>query len=486
MATKGVEEPVSLVIYRLKLLLIYITYLVFIGVPLWFYTTSIYQSDLPIQEIRELQENSRLSYDIPIHVKLQKPLRHLIGQTQGLIDEELGRLGVDVAQYHISLVPESPNAHIDDSDYELILDSTATDESFYIDPFGRSATLFLSDLVVANGKVADFIMRVVVYDLFYEEIESYSRLKSSQLALPYSDEYNLVISLVVEDGSKRDWAVSSAVDGYLINFVDTLKSFTNFTINTQIQYFCESDLQLDSSLELSGDKRVLSTKDLSTFVDFDGWGLNDLISLKPSINFVIYIPKSELVIENSKTNSFIIPQWGAVKILNTNSQLITKEELLPVFEILSSQLLTLLNFPNKPKSLQIRLDMIKRMTTLHNFKKTFENLNSLIKLIEQLLDIPIPEATLGLVKEAMESIEKLTQLQSVDEQILISNRAVKSSNDAFFQRDMIQQNYFPQSHKFTIYLPIVGPFFLLLITSSKKCWTEYKKLKLVASGDVKR
>lgn len=300
------------------------------------------------------------------------------------------------------------------------------------------------------------------------------RNKHHEVAVPHSSTYNIVFNLFVENGVSVDWEIEQAVAAIQPIF-DILKHYANFKVSSQIQF--HTKLHTSPVFDNKTNLYVVPSKDLSTFINYGEWNLitHDIYS---TINFIVFFPASNLkghplLLEHSNTNSFIVPQWGGLYIFNTPKPIIEgftytlrQEQWTPIFETFASQLLELIGVPKEPKSLLMRIDSFHRIMVVKNLKHSLENLASLITLSDSLREISIPEATRSYMESSLLLYEKaLEGLRAGDFDIAVeySSQGLTDSDKAFFEKEMVQQAYFPSEHKLAVFLPLLGPLSAIVL-----------------------
>lgn len=471
-----------------------------LGVPLWYMTTSVYRADLPEAEIDNLNRNivSRVHYEVPIYVlNVPTPLDGLIDEAQSLIDNKVASYASPVEAKFKLIKADSSEVAPDSYKIELVSHEPDDDraEALYISmQSDRLIKIYLSPDVIAEGQVSDFIMRVVTQDLFGSELKMLQRIGQDHqgdynlVRLPYSPHYKVSISFLQESDNPIDWKVEQVTKQFE-RYLSVLKEFANFTVETQVSLY--ESLPETAQLEVDGDQYTL--KDTSTFMDYSEWGLDQDVEAVPSINLVVYVPDSEkhITIPNSKTNSFIVPQWGGVVIHNNEKKFrlfkesktatMGQDQLQPIFDIFASQLFQLLGAPSHPKSPYIRADILTRWQSVENLLKSVDNLVSLQKLTGGLNTIPIPEITLQEAEETMRLVDQSVSIIDDDTTNnwwvpvnVLSSKALQLSDKAFFQKDMVQQVYFPDEHKMAVYMPLLGPFATIVVLALIRLARERK------------
>lgn len=306
----------------------------------------------------------------------------------------------------------------------------------------------------------------------------------------YSPTYHLTFSLFTATGLPSSWDVEHAISEYLQPLLGALGGISTFTVDSQIQFYAS----LSSSVVPTwvpgpeGDEGngqwVLKKEDLSSFINSAEWPLVSITSY-PTINFIIYIPSKEqspLVISDSATNAFLLPQWGGVMVLNpnrgySNDELIShlsKEALKPALDLFATQLLALLGAPTHPSSLPIRLDSLTRQRSAELLVSASSTLGSLYRLTLALPSISIPSSVSASVASTLSSLKnscrelKNGRFGGEGGALEEGKNAALQAEKAFFEKSMVGQVYFPEEHKVAVYLPLMGPIGVPLILGAGK------------------
>jgi phosphatidylinositol glycan class S len=230
----------------------------------------------------------------------------------------------------------------------------------------------------------------------------------------------------------------------------------------------------------------------------------------PSLNFLTYVPKPEespLVIKDgptssaSKSNSFLIPRWGGITILNRENnaaasstpQFITLDELQPLMKVVLIQLRDLLGFPDLsagkasfPVHFETtlngvpttwELDHLLRKRTTENLVDSLSTLTSLARLVADTPNMVVLDHIQKDVVDALNDIEhscqKLSEQKYV-EALAASRDGLVRAETAFFDPTMVSMLYFPDEHKYAIYMPLFVPISVPLVMAVLR---EIKKLK---------
>lgn len=470
------EEPPRSTRTRSLIVLAVSLFVLVFGVPLFLYTTSIHKADLPIpvvqQKLNEFENNVR--FEVPVYFDNVPP--EIVNKAQDLVDQilaeryQIGRL------WSLSLKTKEHMGHAPKSLVVSLVNIT-DHQSEFEGPFSHSIGNSSRNLTI-HSKVADskylehYISQILLDQVFHEELSIFSALhagdRNSDSVFPYSSSYNVIFNLFVEDGRPVTWDIEDALESMRPIFA-VFENYCSFEVSSQIQYYSKLHDEPDFNESLSAN--IISKSALSTFVNYGEWNLNTHGN-SPSINFLVYFSKGNynnmpLLVEDSKTNSFLIPQWGGVSIYNPALPILKgsnlrmdKQVLLPILDIFASQLFELLGVPKSPKSTALRLDSFERIATFKNLKISLNNLSALMKLAGSFSGISIPEATRVNVEESLSFYDfAVEDIKNQDFASSVSHAAksVKNSDKAFFEKEMVQQAYFPNEHKLAVFLPLLGP-----------------------------
>ncbi|KAK6462906.1 glycosyl phosphatidyl inositol 17 [Scheffersomyces coipomensis] len=472
-----------------------------LGYPLFLFTTTVFRADLPIEEIQELSNSWQhdIHFKIPIYLEVPTTLVDLVSTSQESFDKKLEQVYPSISKFWS--VEFHTNVENISSATDLVVkieqqtNDAVTVESYHVSPFDKEVILYITDKTIENRGLEDFLVTILINEVFREEIYQFLSVTSENTGeegevsaiMPYSPKFNIVFSLFVENGVEIDWEIEKSLELFK-PLLSKLNHFANFSLASQVQYY--SKLSKDVKFNEEEKTYVLSQSDLTTFINFGDWNLFTH-DINPTINFIIFFPASNYenkrwTIEGSKKNSFLVPQWGGVHIFNkdlplidTSKVSITENELTPVLEIFSSQLFQLLGFVKSPKSPSIRIDTLSRVTTFKNLKQTFESLNSLIKVTNSLTEISIPNLTKEYVIKSLEfaneTLSVLNNNQDYLKSVTLSSLSLKNSDSAFFEKEMLQQAYFPSEHKYAVFLPLLGPVGSIIFIGVLKMISDIKK-----------
>jgi phosphatidylinositol glycan class S len=303
--------------------------------------------------------------------------------------------------------------------------------------------------------------------------------RQSTRALKYAPTYHLTFSLFSPTYTPSTWDIEAALRKYLNPLLESFSAISNFTVDTQVQLYATfspsiSQPEFDDNLKAW----TLRKEDLSGFVNAAEWPLSPSIGEGPTINFVLYVPdqnQSPLIIKENTGNSWLVPQWGGVHILNFDAETVPKsltmDALAPAMHTFSNQLISLFGLPQAPASLPLRISTLQRIRAASLIISTSSTLGALAQVYQKLPSIPVPDnvaqsvtLTITHLQQACDSLRQ-GRFQAALEKARV---AQVEAEKAFFERSMVGQVYFPDEHKVAVYLPLLGPVAVPLIMAALK------------------
>ncbi|EXJ81459.1 hypothetical protein A1O3_07751 [Capronia epimyces CBS 606.96] len=398
-------EAVSL---RTKIVLSFWAVILFLGLPTWWQTTSIYRADLPLQDMLNWADGFNTPTAIPLHIWISSPhiscsdAERIVRDTQQALD--------DLNEYptlhqRLHLVNSRPSGQADKKEKGPLRTSCGEDTSspslgdpalkVHLEP-ANEGFAFELDPVIAEAVVrvprnaatnTSQQLAEHLYGLFREEqiaaaLQTVSLASHSQHAQaflrsqPYdrvtkiekqvnrayksSPEFHLTFSLFTASGAPSSWDVQDALKEHISPLVQALSSTSKFDVTTQIQLYSSYSPAIKPIIKDGLEGTFLQQKDLTAFVNAAEWPLAPSIGYGPTINFILYVPAKDeipLRIDGVEGTSWLIPQWGGIQILNpplspdaihgvvSLPPHLTKDLLRQPFEAFASQLLSVLGVP---------------------------------------------------------------------------------------------------------------------------------------------
>ncbi|KAL4952848.1 phosphatidylinositol-glycan biosynthesis class S protein-domain-containing protein [Aspergillus filifer] len=514
------ENP-SAIRTRLKVVVAFWAVILFLGLPIWWKTTSIYRAELPTQEMLDWASGKSCRPVFPLKIRFETPTlpdteaQQLLRITQHNLDDLN-----EFSAHHLRLkLADEEQQTTGKADTALTVRLQAQDDlsSPRAELHGDSTTLdiFYSPKQnpppsSSNSPLSSFIAGEV-QRLFAEEKAIMAHILSNNAAgananipqqnskqqispqlaesitkrlrrsMKYAETYHLAFSLFTPGSAPASWDIEAAVQEYISPLVQALSPISNFTIDTQVQLYATFSPSTPApEYDEAEGVWTLKEENLSAFINAAEWPLSPSIGSGPTINFILYVPdpsQAPLVVKESKATSWTVPQWGGVFILNppasdaetkanTNGGHLSINSLQAPFLTFSHQLLSHLGTPSTPSSLAFRLQTLIRIRAATLLLSASSTLGSLARLTQHLPQIPIPLSVSSSVSTTLSHLSAACDglLEGRFNDALSAARiAEREAERSFFDKSMVGQMYFPDEHKVAVYLPLLGPIGVPLI-----------------------
>ncbi|XXH05332.1 hypothetical protein Hte_011757 [Hypoxylon texense] len=480
----------------------------FLGLPIWWKTTTIYRAELPLNQMMDWADGKACDPVFPIRISIDAPalqneeIENLVEITKRALDTMN-----DFPAHRLELeISRSTNA-IQTND--LVRDSNST-LTLRLTPGDTAASILHShapvleityspDSIPPSGVFASDLALYLATQLreaFAEERDVMSYLfatssmpserrpqgppqdvatslsKRMTRSLKYSRTYHLTFSLFTSGSVPSSWDIDSAIDEYMKPILDMLGPIHNFTIDTQVQLYATPGVQ----------SQVLSKEDLSSFINAAEWPLSPSIGGAPTVNFIVFIGNQTIgsVSETGASQSWLIPQWGSAYLLPPPSTDHVPSELLkqPVLTF-TSHLLSLLGTPQSGP-LPMRLSTLTRIRSVDLLLRASSSLGSLARLSLALPSISIPSSVADGVAKSMYHLQLACSNLGGTVGLEHARIAEAEAERAFFEKSMVGQLYFPDEHKVAVYLPLLGPVGVPLfigLLNQIKAWKSARREK---------
>lgn len=499
---------------------------IFLGLPLWLKTTAVYRAALPLQDMTEWANGKVCSPVFPLRIAIQAPAldsdaQHLLRTTQRALDDlnefsahQLRLLLADPATTNASQQVISDGTSVQSSGEDIALSvrlipvETGTTPRSHLQPYSPTLDVYYSPAQLpsqgATGLSLASFLAQELHQLFAEERNqlihvlstttnahaAQSSLLSPQTsaelqrqstrALRYAPTYHLTFSLFTPSYVPSSWDIEAALRTYLTPLLESFSPISNFTVDTQVQLyatFSPSVRQPDYDEALKA--WTLRKEDLSGFVNAAEWPLSPSIGEGPTVNFILYVPdasQTPLLVKDNLADSWLVPQWGGVHILNIDREsgspsALTAEALAPAMHSFSNQLISLFGLPQSPASLPLRISTLERVRIASLIFSASSTLGALAQVYTKLPSIPVPDNvahsvqySISHLKQACEFLEDGRFSRALEH----ARAAEVEAEKAFFERSMVGQVYFPDEHKVAVYLPLLGPVAVPLVMAALK------------------
>ncbi|KAL1587437.1 hypothetical protein WHR41_03882 [Cladosporium halotolerans] len=489
-----------------------------LGLPHWIWTTSIYRAELPAEQMTRWSEGHACDLKYPIHVALETGSLPL-DQLKAIAEKTENTLNLDNGQslfsFQISALDDHHNAT-----HERALTASMQQQSTSKAPsanlLSMTPTLELThgpmDSIGTDNLVAFLVNEL--QQIFKDEQASITYLlrhspfhaaskgfnlgteatkaieKRTTRAFKYSSTYHVTFSLFAASASPSAWDIEEALRQYIKPLLRQLSTVSDFQIDTQVQLFASFSPSIAGPQydEATNSYKLLQS-DLSGFINAAEWPLSPSIGSGPTLNMVLYIPgpgQTPLLLETGG-NSWTIPQWGGVQILNPSEKQagrLTTSDLEPVMLTFADQLISLLGVPNSPPSLAMRIASLKRERATSLILSASSTLGALNRLTRKLESIAIPPSVATSVDETISHLEQAcSNLREGRYQLAFENArtAEAEAEKAFFEPSMVGQVYFPDEHKVAVYVPLLGPMAVPMIMSALKELKSFRQAKVKTS-----
>ncbi|KAJ1952647.1 GPI transamidase component, partial [Linderina pennispora] len=468
-----------------------------LGLPLWWTTTRVYRADLPSTEIAQYTQADAL--EIPFTFYVDSPEISL-KEVQKLVDTKLAKSRLPykpdewrvafTAQVQRGLAPDLPGHYTVETQEE----ASATVGT------ARSAQIPLPDTADASETVAKWIARIVAKE--EREVR-----RPEGRALKYSPEYAVTFTLINEDptgGLSVDWEIEQALSAYLQPFIDIVRPLTKLSVSSQVLHHAGP---LPVTPQRAANYTYLTSDALPHFINSASWNLASTDPVSPMLNFILFVPKRDLqpmhILDDrrtqSKTNAFLIPQWGGIAVANfpktaSGQIVISQRDLRPYMGVFVAQLRELLGIrsdtplPSVKGRVNVQratatgisgweYDALARRWLANNRQTAVTTLKSLITLVESMQNMVVMDSIKGQVDASLAALAKITRAHVAHDHARACQDAIVAATKAegaFFDPSMVSMLYFPDQHKYAIYLPFFLPVAIPLFHAIKHVLKDMK------------
>ncbi|KAJ3152344.1 hypothetical protein HDU86_005873 [Geranomyces michiganensis] len=381
---------------------------------------------------------------------------------------------------------------------------------------GRTVQIKFPDC--SNDEFVTSILTSTIAGLFADEQTSYRNMRypnvantntdwENMLIMKYARRYQVTFSLLNADPShvRVGWDIRDAIQAYVTPFLNALDDISAFSVHSQIQNYATLPIIPQVVNKNGRAVHVLHTDVLPQFINSAQWNLGSFPDTISPNGFTL---GAEMHGDIHSTNAFLMPRWGGIAIDNPpiidGAHHYTADELLPFMEIFVAQLRDLLGvkrikIPNPHILLpgaeieyaeapetgitQWEHDRLVRWRTVQNMADAVKTLNSLATLIEKLESMVVLDAIQTQVLQALSSLRNAhTSLQSATSNhtmaSLHARAAIMASESAFFDPTMVAMLYFPDEHKYAVYMPLFVPVsvpVLIAVIKELKRWKDERR-----------
>ncbi|KAF7316382.1 GPI transamidase component PIG-S [Mycena indigotica] len=433
------------------------------ALPIWWKTTSIERLSLPSSRVNsQAAKQLRLPIEIALEdVSLVKHLQQELDQRRE--QSPLVWNGLDV----------TVQSKTENGSYTIVHDDNR---------------------VVASERRLTFPLRKTTVPALADTLTGLlvPRLNSHRVA-HYAPRYRLAFTLLNEDAAAGDtingWDISKAISDHLSPIFDALSVLHNFTVESQVQFHAPLAFSPRTLSEGVG----LTPEDLTVFVNSAEWTLSSSVSNDPVLHFLVFVPSATrrpMYILNSQgeptsANSFLLPQWGGIIIYNPPAEDTLQSPMRPlpptalntIFSKFGKQLLALLGVARLPAGVDNshtgiltgwQLDALLRRRAFENAAEAAETLQSIVKLVNQIENMPVGQDVRGDVQDSLDALDRIyaSPIKSLNATLQHSANALTLASRAFFNPGMLALLYFPTEHKFAVYMPLFASAVIPLLATA--------------------
>ncbi|CCG83954.1 protein of unknown function [Taphrina deformans PYCC 5710] len=457
---------------------------VLLGIPCWYLTTQVSRATLPL---------------IPTFEAIRPAIPVAL---QGISSFSTHKLvtGLNLLQDVHKFVNVTPSALAYTIDW-----SEGSDFSTLIEPGTRNWKI--ASTRVQSQNLEESIMAYTL-KVFEDERQRLSTIldknKNPDLrVVKYNPSYEIVLSIMHGDNENpvQFDNIQQHLEKRFLPILKEVAPMANFSLESQSQF--HADLTFSPEYDDTSNSFVLQSTDLKNFINSAEWNLASAQSDSKPLNFVVYVPEprySPLVIHNQgqpvPTNSFVLPQFGTVLIYNPKTEhdqstlLVPENDIEQIMEICSRHFLTLLGMPSIPGALGEasiwRVDGLIRQRLVETILSAQETLLSIPKIVDQIPNMHVPAHVATRIEDALLDLGQARYFMNLGrsrEALHHSRLAIGKAEQAFFDEKMVSLLYFPDEHKYGVYMPLFGPLLLPLLMAGVRELKLFLQKKKKLSGE---
>ncbi|KAJ2583416.1 GPI transamidase component [Coemansia sp. RSA 1836] len=497
--------------------------LLLLGLPLWWTTTRVYRAELPTSEIADFAPNQELVVPFCFYVDTPSEMTIATENIERMALELLDKRRLPYApsewrvRYtarirHAAKAPDVPGHYL-----LRLREAPKSTVHFGV---GRIADVTVTP---SNDKQRDATVAHLVADIVAKEEREVREKGGARRALKYAPEYSVTFTLLNEDpvgGASVSWDIERAADVFVRPFVDALRPLAKLAVSTQVLHHAGPP----PVKPLAHDNGTYLTPDmLPHFANSPWWNLASIDPIAPTINFILYVPALQsqpmsIVADNkqpSDTNAFVVSQWGGIAIANLpadtkagSSVVISRDDLQRYFGIFIAQLRELVGIRSDtplsrakgPVSVQQatttgisdwELDALMRQWLIATRQTAITTLQSLVRLVESMENMVVMDEIKTQVDQSLSALRSISDSLTMSRDIShiqafeLAANASFFAEGAFFDPSMVSLLYFPDQHKYAIYLPFFLPVTIPLLAAIKKALRKESASDTVVVDDKK-
>ncbi|XP_023595465.1 GPI transamidase component PIG-S [Trichechus manatus latirostris] len=284
--------------------------------------------------------------------------------------------------------------------------------------------------------------------------------------------YEITFSLLNPDPKSHDvhWDIEGAVQRYVQPFLNALSAAGNFSVDSQILYYAV--LGVNPRFDPASSSYYLAAHSLPHVIN-PGRAMHspDMLWQPPS-RFQVYS------VDPKAYNASGLPVRVEVDMVRVMEVFLAQLRLL--FGIAQPHVppKCLLSGPKSEGLMSWELDRLLWARSVENLATATTTLTSLAQLLGKISNIVIKDNVASEVYRAVAAVQKAAEELATGHlasAFLASQKAVTSSERAFFDPSLLHLLYFPDDQKFAIYIPLFLPMAVPILLSLFKIFLETRK-----------
>ncbi|KNE64271.1 hypothetical protein AMAG_09303 [Allomyces macrogynus ATCC 38327] len=502
-----------------------------LGVPGWWSLTRVQRSSLPKHDVFAAGEARtvavpfayRIGSDAQCLLAGAQPLKVAAPALQADLIAEIDRI---LPHAHVSLVryPDwtlriEPHVHAENDAVENVPILCHAEGKERRVVFNKNAIL------ISGSASLEYATRLAHATVHLAQLAA-----NAQESIPFSREYEILASLFIEDpaavsslGYRSTWSVGpSALEKYIRPFVDALfPTRANGTspvhLASQVRYFVQPGEGVLTETDQNATEVRIPRDRLPHLVGSD-WPVAPSAAAphRSVVHLVTYVPATPMVVLDgddvesatpSPFNDFVVPRWGGVVVHNMRDQATRPQEMIVplgderklaetwithlrdafgVRRVQGSVQIdtTTLSFPDAGTVTGISATeraVYHLSSAVTHTVETIQTLQALVRLVDQQTNLPVSPTIAREVQTALRGVTSRPTAAWSD--MHARARAARAQAEAaFFDPDMVGLMYFPDEHKYAVYMPLFVPVLvtvLSVVVRELRVWQKERKVCIV-------
>lgn len=342
--------------------------------------------------------------------------------------------------------------------------------------------------------------------------------QQSEQRQPQSRSYHLAITLVHTNPSALtvEWDAQEKCMQFMEPFIKNVSSLMDISISTQMLHY--ASITTKPKFDQQHNHFVLREENFAEFVSIPSLQQSAPSGHSTRINLLLYVPapsEQPFVLKQKSGhlvphNSFLIPKWGAVSIIQPSRHaktgdvfVVSIEEMMPLF---FPQIKSLLGLGSEPSMCphtmcasntleEWEVAKAKRLFAVQNIRNAIDSLRGINNLIERIPNMIVDDSMQFKIEQSVSFVEtslatarkkhsvnntvvsseikfdfiKASDFTDVDEEatvgaativdvvFMLTQKASDLAESAFYDPNMLALLYFPEDEKYAVYVPFLIP-----------------------------